>query len=136
MAWINNIEEKIFSYIKRVTYPDLSSRYPGIFYTTSNELTRDESKKYTIYIHIMSGTVGKTMEKEIPDVLPTIECQVTTTTSRDDSREIANRVVDALEEIGITPNVAIPTTISSNGMNVTTTRFRKRIGSEDLNKLY
>lgn len=136
MSWINNIEEKIFSYLKRVAYPDLRVIYPGIFFTTSNELTRDESKKYTVYIHLMGGTSGKTMEKEISDALVTLECQVTTTTSRDDSREISNKVVDALNDIGITPNVAIPTTITSNGMHVTSTRFRKRFGSEDLNKLY
>lgn len=131
-TWVLDNEPRIYTIIKAKTEAGLKKKYPKIYYTTSDELSVNETKPQTVYIHEVSAVeVGQdTDAKSINGVLSTFEVRVTATTQKSDARTIIKEIVGAFKELRFEV-VALPEIMTVSGMYQASGRFRRIIGADD-----
>lgn len=100
---IFNLEAKIFTRIKNETQEELKTKYPTIYYTTSNSNKGDPIYP-TVYIHEMQGAeVGADLEgSSLNGVMENLQVEVVTNTSQADARYVMARIIGSLKGMRFT----------------------------------
>jgi len=131
-SWVLDNESRIFTRIKGMTEKTLSKKFPGIYYTTSDELTENVTKPYTVYLHELNG-VEKGQDlcgQDINGILSTFELKVSVNTKKSDCKAILVEILKAFKQLYFDV-VVLPEIQTDSEMYIGIGRFRRVIGQGD-----
>lgn len=132
--WVSELDQKIFTLIKSKSIGSLSSTYPNVFYTTSNE-AQTTPKFPTIYISNISNieTDSDLENDEINATNITYEIQIKVDSANytsDDCYDVLSVILDAYKSMRFSlVSTSSPTCL--DGVWTLYTRVRRSIGSDD-----
>lgn len=130
--WTSDIESMVFTRVKAKGNNALKSKYPNIYFTTSDK-TQKQPQFPTVYLHEV-GSVERGMDlenTEINAVLNTIQVDVTDNESQGRVKEVMNNIVKTMKSMGFTV-ISLPEFQNTNDIYRQTARFRRMIGKGDL----
>lgn len=131
-SWTDDIENIIFTRIKKYGKDKLSNIYPDILFTTTNKNSGTPTFP-TVYVHAIGGSErGADLEgKTINAILYSVQIDVYHDKRQDDVKKIMSVMKDIMK--GMSFNViSLPeNTFESSSVYRSTARFRRTIGSGD-----
>lgn len=129
--WTKYVQPKIFSRVKQEGVAKLSTDYPEIFYTTSNQ-NISTPKFPTVYVHLMpGGEQGQALKgNSFNAFLCTVQIEVTDNKSAVNADNVMDVVMESMKKMKFSVAYT-PETQFSNGVYRTVARFRRVIGSMD-----
>lgn len=132
-SWVLDVESRIFTKVKGRTYKELNKKYPNIYFTTAEELAEYTDKKYTVFINELQPIEqGQTLDgNTINAIMSTFQIRVTTTTSKEDCRDIYKAILNAMKDLQYDV-VMIPTIKQTDGLYEGVGRFRRMLGALDI----
>lgn len=131
--WTMDLENIIFSLIKKKCYEDLKVNYPDISFTTVNRVSANP-KFPNCYIHLLPMVeYGNDLEgTTVNAVMATVQVDVTTNTSFEDAKTVIYTILSALKEMRF-DITTMPTIVKEdNDIYRATMRGRRMIGSGDV----
>lgn len=130
--WAFSIEEQVFTIVKNKGLKQLKSKYPNIFFT-STDLPADATIKYpTVYIHGLNASeTGMDLKNNhINAVFQSFQVDVTTNKSQDEANKVMAVIATIFKSMYFTVS-AMPTFENGNTTYRSTARFRRIIASGD-----
>lgn len=103
--WAFNLENLIFSKVKTESKRILSTKYPNIYYTTSN-MNKGEPTYPTVYIHELPGAEmgADLVGKDINAVMETLQIEVISDTSQADVSYIMKVIAGVMKDMSFQIN--------------------------------
>lgn len=128
--WISDIESSVFTRLK-AGGNTLKTKFPNIFYTTSNE-SDDAAVFPTIYLEELSGAEqGKTLDgSEIAAYMSSFQINVTHNGTKPEIRSVMDNALETMKKLRF-EIIGTPFYTRSNKIWTATARCRRMIGSGD-----
>lgn len=130
--WTSDIESMVFTRIKAKGNKALKSKYPNIYFTTSDK-AQTNPKFPTVYLHEV-GSIEQGMDlenTEINAVLNTIQVDVFDNESQERVKEVMSNIVKTMKSMRYTV-ISLPEFQNTSSTYRQTARFRRMIGKQDL----
>lgn len=129
--WTSEIETTVFSRVKTQGIISLSSKYPELFYTTTDEV-EDEPSLPNVYVQELEpAELGRDLEgNEINAVLSAFQINVSAK-RKQQTKEVMNQAVKTMKSMKFEA-IGLPTYRTQDGLSKGTARFRRVIGSMDV----
>ena len=130
--WTNDISPIVFTRVKTEVERKLKAKYPGLFFTTSDQ-ARVDPKFPTVYVHEMGSVeTGQDLEgSEINAVFASFQIEVTDNQSLDRVAAVMNEVVGAMKRMRFSV-VSMPEFQNRQDVYRQIARFRRVIGRGDI----
>lgn len=131
-SWVFDLETKIYSVIKVRTEKLLKSKYPNIYFTTTNN-PKDATTHYpTVYIHELVGSEkGRTNEYDLNGITYAMQIEVITNTSQKDAKTVINEIAKLFKAMGFEIK-SFPVIDNGDTYYRSVMRVSKVIGSDDI----
>ena len=130
-SWIFDIENIIFTKVKKVVSDELSGKYPKLKFTTTDNASGSPTFP-CVYIHELPGVErgGDLENKSINAVLYTMQIDVFANSSQEDAKRVMRSVVLAFKELGFTI-YQMPEFKNESSIYRQVVRVRRLIGNGD-----
>lgn len=130
--WAVDLDTMIYSIFKTALTEKLGEKYPDMYITTLAK-TPSTPKFPTIYFHPLSGVeTGQTLVNDgINAVNYSVQIEVTVTESQQEARNISAEVLNVMKSLQFNV-IAMPLMSEGEDTYITTSRFRRIIGANDI----
>lgn len=129
---LDSLESQIFSRVKYSFSERIKSKYPDLYFTTSNK-SSTEPKFPTVYIHLMpSNSIGDTLEGgKLEGVSSTFQIEITDNKNQNRTKEVSDEVLRIMVSMGFKPR-PMPYFENQDSTYRSIARYYKGIGDDDV----
>lgn len=130
--WISDISPIVFTRVKTQVGKELQTKYPGLYFTTSDR-TRADPTFPTVYIHEMGSVeAGQDLEgSEINAVFSTFQIEVTDNLTQNRVAAVMEAVIKSMKKMRFSV-VSMPEFQNQKDVFRQVARFRRVIGQSDI----
>lgn len=130
--WAFDLETSFFSVIKAKLNEKLKTKYPNIYFTTTDSPKDAENHYPTVYVHELPGLEkGRTTEQqEISGIEYGMQIEVTTNKSQKEARTVMKEVASIFKSMGFEIN-NFPEFSNKDSVYRNVMRVKRVLGNED-----
>lgn len=129
--WISDIQSNVFTRVKTEATKRLKSTYPGIFFGTSDRVTKEPTFPTVIIKKLQGGERGQTLDgRSVNAVLSSFQIEVTDNVSEKRAEDVADVVCEIMKSMAYNMNgEPFPDNTESVYRNIS--RYSRIVGSGD-----